>query len=312
MLRRTPKNVEREREERMKLGLNFRRIIFGVSMLLVVMPLLSVQSVEAQALDGTLKKIKDSSTMNLGYLTDAPPFSFLGPDKKPAGYSIDLCTRIASSIQKQLSVNLKLNWVELTAENRISMVEQGKVDIECGTTTASLSRYEKVDFSLMTYVDGGTLLTLANSPLRSLSDLSGKKIAVITGTTTETALAKFLKEQFVTGVQLMPVKDHIEGRTALENGTVEAFASDQAILIALALTAKDPKRFALADGLFSYEPYAFMLRRNDPSFRLAVNRALAALYRSGEVLPIYDSWFGALGKVGDAIEAMYMINGLPE
>ena len=296
----------------MKLGLNFRRIIFGVSVLLVVMPLLSVQSAEAQALDGTLKKIKDSSTMNLGYLADAPPFSFLGPDKKPAGYSVDLCTRIASSIQKQLNVNLKLNWVELTAENRISMVEQGKVDIECGTTTASLSRYEKVDFSLMTYVDGGTLLTLANSPLRSLSDLSGKKIAVITGTTTETALAKFLKEQFVTGVQLMPVKDHIEGRTALENGTVEAFASDQAILIALALTAKDPKRFALADGLFSYEPYAFMLRRNDSPFRLAVNRSLAALYRSGEVLPIYDSWFGALGKVGDAIEAMYMINGLPE
>jgi ABC-type amino acid transport substrate-binding protein len=301
-----------EREERMKLGLNFRRIIIGVTAMLIVMPLLSVQSVEAQTLDGTLKKIKDSSTMTLGYLADAPPFSFLGPDKKPTGYSVELCTRIAGSIQKQLNVNLKLNWVELTAENRISMVEQGKVDIECGTTTTSLSRYEKVDFSLMTYVDGGTLLTLANSPLRSLTDLSGKKIAVITGTTTETALAKFLKEQFVTAVQLVPVKDHVEGRTALENGTVEAFASDQAILIALALTAKDPKRFALADGLFSYEPYAFMLRRNDPSFRLAVNRGLAALYRSGEILPIYDSWFGALGKVGDAIEAMYMINGLPE
>jgi ABC-type amino acid transport substrate-binding protein len=303
---------KQEREERMKFGLNFRRIIFGITALLIVMPLLSVPSVEAQTLEGTLKKIKDSSTMNLGYLADAPPFSFLGPDKKPTGYSVELCTRIASSIQKQLNVNLKLNWVEVTAENRISMVEQGKVDIECGTTTTSLSRYEKVDFSLMTYVDGGTLLTLANSPLRSLTDLSGKKIAVITGTTTETALAKFLKEQFVTAVQLVPVKDHVEGRTALENGTVEAFASDQAILIALALTAKDPKRFALADGLFSYEPYAFMLRRNDPSYRLAVNRALAALYRSGEILPIYDSWFGALGKVGDAIEAMYMINGLPE
>jgi ABC-type amino acid transport substrate-binding protein len=303
---------KREREERMKLGQTFRRIIFGVTALLIVMPLLSVQSVEAQALDGTLKKIKDSSTMNLGYLADAAPFSFLGPDKKPAGYSVELCTRIASSIQKQLNVNLKLNWVPVTVENRISMVEQGKVDIECGTTTTSLSRYEKVDFSLMTYVDGGTLLTLANSPLRSLTDLSGKKIAVITGTTTETALAKFLKEQFVTAVQLVPVKDHVEGRTALESGTVEAFASDQAILIALALTAKDPKRFALADGLFSYEPYAFMLRRNDPSFRLAVNRALATLYRSGEILPIYDSWFGALGKVGDAIEAMYMINGLPD
>ena len=93
---------------------------------------------------------------------------------------------------------------------------------------------------------------------------------------------------------------------------VEAFASDQAILIGLALTSRDPKRFALADGLFSYEPYAFMLKRNDPAFKLAVNRAIAAMYRSGEVLPIYDAWFGALGKVSDPIEIMYMINGLPE
>jgi len=296
----------------MKLGANFRRIILGVTAVLIAMPLLSVQSVEAQVLDGTLKRIKDASTMNLGYLADAPPFSFLGPDKKPTGYSIELCTRIAGAVQKQLSVNLKLNWVAVTAENRISMVEQGKVDIECSTTTTSLSRQEKVDFSLMTFVDGGTLLTLANSPLRSLSDLSGKKIAVITGTTTEKALAKFLKEQFVTAVQLIPVKDHNEGRAALDNGTVEAFASDQAILIGLALTAKDPKRFALADGLFSYEPYGFMLRRNDASFRLTVNRALAELYRSGEVLPIYDNWFGALGKVSDAVEVLYQINGLPE
>ncbi|HET9130910.1 MAG TPA: transporter substrate-binding domain-containing protein, partial [Terriglobia bacterium] len=212
----------------MKLGLNYTRIIFGVAALLIVMPLLSVPSATAQALEGTLKKIKDSSTMNLGYLADAPPFSFLGPDKKPTGYSVELCTRIAAAIQKQLNINMKLNWVPVTAENRISMVEQGKIDIECGTTTTSLSRFEKVDFSLMTYVDGGTMMTLANSSLKSLSDLSGKKIAVITGTTTEKALAKFLKDQFVTSVQLVPVKDHVEGRTALENGTVEAFASDQA------------------------------------------------------------------------------------
>jgi len=263
----------------MKVGLNFRKFALWGSALLIVMTLLAVQSVEAQALDGTLKKIKDSTTMNLGYLADASPFSFLGPDKKPTGYSVELCTRIASAIQKQLNVTLKLNWVAVTPENRISMVEQGKVDIECGTTTASLSRYEKVDFSMMTFVDGATLLTLVNSPLRTLSDLSGKKIAVITGTTTEKALAKYLKDEFVTGVQLVPVKDHNEGRIALENGMVEAFASDQAILIGLALTSRDPKRFALADGLFSYEPYAFMLRRNDSSFRLAVNRALAALYR---------------------------------
>ena len=295
----------------MKLREISKRIIFGVSALLIVMPL-AVRSVEAQALDGTLKKIKDSSTMNLGYRADAPPFSSLGADKKPTGYSIDLCTRIANAIQKQLNVNLKLNWVEVTADNRISMVEQGKIDIECGTTTASLSRAEKVDFSLMTFVDGAALMTLSNSSLKSLTNLTGKKIAVITGTTTETALSKFIKDQFVKNVQLVPVKDHVAGRTALENATVDAYASDQGILIGLAMTAKDPKRFALVDGLFSYEPYAFMLKRNDAAFRLAVNRALAALYRSSDVLPIYNKWFGTLGKVSEPIEIMYSVNGLPE
>jgi len=294
----------------MKFALNFRKIAVWGSALLIVMPILASQSVQAQEADA-LKKIKSSGTLNLGYLESVPPFSYVGPDKKPAGYSVDLCTRVASAIQKQLNVNLKLNWVLVTPENRISMVEQGKVDIECGVTTASLSRQEKVDFSLTTFVDGGTLLTLANSPLKDLTDLAGKKVAVIAGTTTEKELVKYLKEQYIT-VVTVPVKDHIAGRTAVENGTVEAFASDQGILIGLALTAGPEKHFALADGLFSYEPYALMLHKNDQQFRLAVNRALAALYRTGEILPVYDRWFGALGKPTDAIQAMFLLNGLPE
>jgi ABC-type amino acid transport substrate-binding protein len=265
----------------------------------------------AQNLDGTLKKIKDSSTFTLGYLESAPPFSFPGPDKRPVGYSIDLCTHIASAVQKQLGVNLKLNWVPLTTANRIDMVAQGKVDLECGTTTASLSRQERVDFSLMTFVDGGSLMTAADSNLRGVSDLAGKRIAVIAGTTTEKALAKFLKEEFVTVEQVI-VKDHVEGRAALEKGSVDAFASDRGILIGLAVTSKDPTRFGLANLLFSYEPYGFMLRRNDGAFRLAVNRALAELYRSGAIAPIYERWFGSFGKPTQAIQAMYLLNGLPE
>jgi ABC-type amino acid transport substrate-binding protein len=249
--------------------------------------------------------------LNLGYLESAPPFSFAGPDKKPAGYSIDLCARIASAIQKQLDVNLKLNWVVVTPENRISMVESGKIDIECGTSTTSLSRFERVDFSLMTFVDGGSLLIRIDSTFKTVSDLAGKRVAVIPGTTTQSALSKFLKEEFVS-ITEVPVKDHIEGRTALEKGTVDAYASDSGILIGLAVTAPNPKLFGLAEGRFSYEPYGFMVRRNDPAFRLAVNRALATLYRSGDILPIYDRWFGSFGKPGDAIVAMYMLNGLPD
>jgi len=276
-----------------------------------LMTLIVVGSTMGQELDGTLKKIKESGTFTLGYLTSAPPFSFPGPDKKPVGYSVDLCTQIASKIQQQLGVNLKLNWVSVTTDNRLEMVAAGKVDIECGTTTASLSRQERVDFSLMTFVDGGGLLTKADFNLRAVADLADKRIAVIPGTTTEAALSKFLKEEFVT-VQLLRVRNHVEGLAAVEKGLAEAFASDRGILAGLAVTSKDPSSFALPNILFSYEPYGFMLRRNDAAFRLAVNRALAGLYRSGGIVEIYDRWFGAFGKPSQAVQAMYLLNGLPE
>jgi glutamate/aspartate transport system substrate-binding protein len=284
------------------------KIIFGA----LLTALLLGGPVLGQDLDGTLKKIKTSGTFTIGYREAAPPFSFPGPDKRPVGYSIDLCMHVASAIQQQLGMaNLKLDWVPVTAENRIDMVAQGKVDIECGTTTASLSRQERVDFSLMTFVDGASLLTAAGTNWRGLADLTDKRIAVIPGTTTEKALADFLKKEFIS-VKVVPVKDHVEGLAAVEKGLADAFASDRGTLIGIAITSKDPKRFALANIVFSYEPYGLMVRRNDAAFRLAVNRALAGLYRSGGFVPIYERWFGAFGKPSDAIQAMYLLNGLPE
>ena len=265
-----------------------------------------------QDLDGTLKKIKTSGTFTIGYREAAPPFSFPGPDKRPVGYSIDICMHVAGEIQKQLGIdNLKLNWVPLTAENRIDMVAQGKVDIECGTTTMTLSRQERVDFSLMTFIDGAGLLTTAGVNWRGAADLADKRIAVIPGTTTEKALSDVLKKEFIT-VQTIKVKDHLEGIAAVEKGSADAFASDRGTLAGIALTSKDPGRFALANVVFSYEPYGLMMRRNDAAFRLAVNRAVAGLYRSGGIVPIYERWFGAFGKPSEAIQAMYLINGLPE
>jgi glutamate/aspartate transport system substrate-binding protein len=274
--------------------------------------LLLATSLPAQDLDGTLQKIKASGTFTVGYRDEAPPFSYSGPDKRPVGYSVDLCTHVANAVQKQLGLaNLKVTWVPVTAENRIDMVAQGKVDIECGTTTATLSRQERVDFSLMTFVDGGSLLSTSDTNVRELGDFAGKRIAVIPGTTTEKALADFLKKKSV-AVKMVRVKDHAEGLKAIEGGLAEAFASDRGILIGLAVTAKDPTRFFLANILFSYEPYGLMVRRNDGAFRLVVNRALAQLYRSGDIESIYDRWFGRFGKGSEAIHTMYLLNGLPE
>jgi ABC-type amino acid transport substrate-binding protein len=265
-----------------------------------------------QELDGTLKKIKTAGTLIIGYRESSPPFSFLGPDKRPVGYSIDLCVHVAGAVQKQLGLaDLRLTWIPVTPETRISAVVQGTVDIECGSTTASLSRQEQVDFSLMTFADGGGLLTTQAANLRGLGDLTGKRIAIVPGTTTEKALADFLKSEFIT-VQMVQVKDHAEGLAALEAGRADAYASDRGILIGLALTSGDPKRFGLANFAFSYEPYGLMLRRNDAAFRLVVNRALADLYRSGRIGSVYDRWFGAFGKPSQAIQMMYRLNAIPE
>ena len=285
-----------------------RKIVFSA----LLMALVLGGPVLGQDLDGTLKKIKTSGTFTIGYRDSAPPFSFPGPDKRPVGYSIDVCMQVASAIQKQLGMaDLKLNWVPVTAENRIDMVAQGKVDIECGTTTMTLSRQERVDFSLMTFIDGAGLLTTAGTNWRGVADLTDKRIAVIPGTTTEKALNDFLKKEFIS-VKVVPVKDHLEGVAAIEKGLVDAFASDRGTLIGIAVTSKDPTRFALANVVFSFEPYGLMMRRNDAAFRLAVNRALAGLYRSGGFVPIYERWFGGFGKPSEAIQAMYLLNGLPE
>jgi len=208
-----------------------------VAVLAVMMP---AGAAFAQDVDGTLKKIKASGTFTLGYRESSPPFSFTGPDKRPAGYSIDLCLQVAAAVQKSLALSdLKLSWVPVTPESRIEAVKRGTVDIECGSTTASLSRQEQVDFSLMTFVDGGGLLVTRESNLRTVGDLAGRRVAVASGTTTERALADFLKAEFISA-QTVSVKDHGEGLAALQDGKVDAYASDRGILVGLAVTAPTP------------------------------------------------------------------------
>jgi ABC-type amino acid transport substrate-binding protein len=278
----------------------------------IVLAWLAATPALAQDLQGTLKKIRDSGTMTIGYREQSLPFAFRGDDGKPAGYSVDLCQRIATGVQQQLKLaKLDVKWVPVTPENRISSVVNGTVDIECGSTTASLSRQEQVDFSNMTFIDGGSLLVKTGGSITTMQDLGGKKIGVVPGTTTDGAIRAMLQRALVTA-ELVPVTDHRGGLAALESGAIDAYASDRVILIGLAATAKDPGQFAIAEQYLSYEPYAFMLKRGDAPFRLAVNRVLASLYRSGEIIPIYNRWFGKLGPPSKILVAMYALYALPE
>jgi ABC-type amino acid transport substrate-binding protein len=264
----------------------------------------------AQELSGTLKKIKDSGTIVIGYREQSVPFSFRDSDGKPAGYSVDLCRRIVTGVEQQLKLSkLETKWVAVTPENRIQSVVNGMIDLECGSTTNSLSRQEQVDFSHMIFVDGGSLLIKADR-VAAMQNLDGKKIAVIPGTTTEPAVRAALQKAFVTA-EIVPVKDHREGLAAVESGSADAYASDRVILIGLVVTAK-AGQFAIGEQYLSYEPYGLMLRRGDAPFRLAVNRVLSSLYRSREVMQIYGRWFGKLGEPGNLLIAMYALHALPE
>jgi ABC-type amino acid transport substrate-binding protein len=265
-----------------------------------------------QPVQGTLEKIKSAKSMTMGYREASLPFSYVGDEKRPMGYTIDLCTRIAAGIQQQLGLNdLPVIWTPVTPENRITMVVNGTIDLECGTTTNTLSRQAQVDFSQMIFVDGGSLLVRTASNIKSLSDIAGKRVAVIPGTTTEEVMTEALQKMDV-AVELVRVREHSDGLAALENGTADAYASDRVILIGLALTSKDPTKLALAEQYLSYEPYGLMLRRGDADFRLAVNRVLSQLYRSGQIYPIYERWFGAVDRASPLLQTMYRLNGLPE
>ena len=280
--------------------------------LTIVLAWLVPASALAQDLQGTLKKIKDSGTIVIGYREQSLPFSFRGDDGKPTGYSIDLCQRIVTGIQQQLKLpKLDVKWVAVTVDSRITSVVNGTIDLECGSTTSSLSRQEQVDFSNMTFVDGASLLVKTTSNFATFQDLGGKKIGIIPGTTTDGALRTVLQKTSVTA-QIVPVTDHLAGLAALESGSIDAYASDRVILIGLAATAKNAGQFAIAEQYLSYEPYGFMMRRGDAPFRLAVNRVLSSLYRSGEIVQIYGRWFGKLGPPPKILIAMYALYALPE
>lgn len=266
----------------------------------------------AADLDGTLRKIKTSGTITMGYREASRPFSFVGDDGKPAGYSVDLCTRVAESIGAELGVpKLQSRWVKVTVADRMTAVAKGTIDLECGSTTMSLSRQQEVDFSLMTFIDGGSMLVTDASGIGGVASLGGKRVAVIPGTTTQKALVDALKKLRTEAI-VVPVKDHDAGVAALDAGAADAYASDRVILIGIGRTAKTREKLSLLTELFSYEPYGLMLRRNDAAFRLSVNRALAGLYRSRDVVPMFSKWFGETETAAPLIGAMFLLNGLPE
>ena len=282
-------------------------------LLLAAILILPGSDLLAQDSEGTLEKIARTGEFVIGYRTDASPLSYENADGRPSGYSVDLCRRIAAAVKAHLGKeNIETKFVPVRSDERISAVVTGKIDIECGSTTVTLSRQEQVDFTLPTFVTGGSVLSLAKTGIHDMSDLSGKKVGVVKDTTTVEQLRSYLQQNLI-DAELVIVGDRKEGMNQLNRGDIEAFASDQIVLIGQIIEALYPKQYSLADETFSYEPYAFVVRRNDADFRLVANRAITQLYRSGQHIQIFNKWIGRIGiRPSPILVAMYQLNTLPE
>jgi ABC-type amino acid transport substrate-binding protein len=279
---------------------------------LFVVAILAALAAPAAAQTGTLEKIRKAGAITMGYVEGSAPFSSLDENRQPQGYSVDLCREIANGIKAQLGLDgLETRWVALTLQNRLEAVRSGRVDIECSTTTWTLSRQKDVDFSLITFVDGGSILARADAGVGRLSDFGGKRIAVITGTTTEKVLKDAIERRSIRA-EIVTVRTRDAGLQLLEQRKVDGFASDRIVLIGMVLTTPSLGVYKLLDEDFSIEPYALALPRGDHEYRLAVNRVLARLYRTGDIETIYRRWLGKLGSPSLLLSAAYFIQGLSE
>lgn len=261
-----------------------------------------------QPADSRLKRIGDAKTIKIAYRSDAKPFSFLTEQQDPAGYTIDLCKLIVKSLERQVNSPLRIEWVPVTTRDRFKAVANGSADMECGSSTVTLGRMKEVDFSNYIFVENTALMVTASSGINAFADLGGRKIAVITGTTNEQALMKALERRHLSAT-IIHVGNRAEGMAALVSGRVDAFANDRYLLGAM---KTDTALIMLPEDI-STEPYAVTLPQGDWAFRLAVNTALAQIFRSGEILNIFTKWFGGVAQRPNLlIGAVYLLGSLAE
>jgi len=271
-----------------------------------------ISPLSAQELTGTLQQIKKSGQIKIGYRESEPPMSFLDKEGNPTGYSIDICMGIVTEVENKIGMDVKVEYVPVTADERFKALGDNKIDILCGSTTKTLSRSELVDFTQLTFVTGASLMTLKDNKTLDSAGFDGTKIGVVKATTTAVALEKLIQETS-TNAEVVLFNSAKESIEALRKKKIDAFSSDQIVLIGLALKEHDPMNFMIKSTVFSFEPFALAVRRNDADFRLIADRVISELYRSGKILAIYDKWIGKFSRKRLPIfDAMVKLNATPE
>jgi glutamate/aspartate transport system substrate-binding protein len=249
------------------------------------------ESNSPEVLSGTLKKIKDSGAVTIGYREASFPFSFVRLGGHPIGYSIDLCLGIVDEIKRELNgAPIVVGYQSVTSETRMDAVTSGKIDLECGSTTSNVERQKSVAFSPVVFVAGTKLLVKRDSGISSYRDLAGKTLVVTSGTTNERAMW-LLNVKYKIGMTIVAGRDHQESYDMLTSGKADAFATDDSLLYGFVAANKAQDSLAVVGDYITYEPYGIMFRKDDPQMAAAVERAFTTMASTGTLVAIYHKWF---------------------
>jgi glutamate/aspartate transport system substrate-binding protein len=244
-----------------------------------------------EGLSPTLAAIKASHVVHLGYRESSPPFSFLDQAGRPIGYSLELCEAIVDEIGVEVDdPALRIDYVKVTSDDRIAAVMQGKIDLECGSTTANAERAKQVAFSPLMFVAGTKLMVPKASGITAVTDLKGKTVVVTKGTTNEQAMHNADKK-FSLGLTIVTAADHEQSYQMLADGKADAFATDDILLYGLIARHKSQDRFRVTGDYLSYDPYGIMFRKGEPQLAAVVERAFRKLGSNHDLIPLYNKWF---------------------
>ena len=245
----------------------------------------------AQELTGTLKKIKDTGTITIGHRESSVPFSYLDDKQQPVGYSMDLCAKVVDAVKAELKMpSLKVAYQPVTSANRIPLLQNGTIDLECGSTTNSVERQKQVAFGPTYFVINVSAAVKKSSGIKTFADLNGKSVASTSGTTSIPLLRGYEKAKGIDFKELQ-AKDHAESMQLLATDRAHAFIMDDILLAGQIANQPNPGDYMILPESLRTEPYGMMLRREDPQFKALVDKAVAAVYKSGEINKIYSKWF---------------------
>ena len=245
----------------------------------------------AAAQEGTLKKIKDSGSITIGHRDASVPFSYYDDKQQPVGYAMDLCHRIVDAVKKDLNMpSLEVKYQLVTSANRIPLMANGTIDLECGSTTNNLERQKQVWFTITHFVTANRWVAKKSSKIHSLDDLKGKTIVSTAGTTNIKQITE-INGQKGLGMNIISANGHPEAFQMVETGRAVAFVMDDILLYSLAAQSRNPKDYEISKVALSVEPYGIMLRKDDTAFKKVVDAAMVNIYKSGEINKIYDKWF---------------------